>query len=356
VPDLPAHIREYVDRAAEPISLDEVTAPAVELHPARARRGRGLAVAVVLVVLVGAIAVYAASRPERDQPVISGTTTTTTTTDAAPAWLTPFGEEVPMPELPGGWRLVDFEAIRFAVPPGWSLVQSCPDGLPQPGAAILPNDYPDARRCEDASSTPRLRVIRGDGPHGLAATTSSFGWDVKLLPERETAELLRTFTESGARRALQDGPVADTAGWRTVTFNGVALRVPSAWRQVDLLATPAFVDAPGACDGQDFPSDRPPLAFLNHGGVGCSYDETLDLGPGEGVWLRSAGQDPEAEPVTGGRIGGLEVSVVDIDESGRPDPALDLIANDGEHWVWISIGVGRDASVARAILRSLHRA
>ena len=37
-----------------------------------------------------------------------------------------------------------------------------------------------------------------------------------------------------------------------------------------------------------------------------------------------------------------------------PDPALDLIASTGEHWVAVTIGVG-DVPVARAILRSLHR-
>ena len=50
------------------------------------------------------------------------------------------------------------------------------------------------------------------------------------------------------------------------------------------------------------------------------------------------------------------MTVVDIDLTfGEPDPALDLVVETGEHWVWLSIGVGEDASVARAILRSLHR-
>jgi hypothetical protein len=347
--DLGTRLRDYVDGAADPITLDEVEGH--PLVPGRRRSRRWLAVAAVLllVVVLGAIA----TRSDPPRTVVTGTTV-----PARLDWLTALGDAVPSPDVPSGWKLVEFEAIRFAVPRDWPLVQSCDRGQPE-NAVVLPMDFDWQTPCDALSPWPMLRLRRGDGPRGLAARSNSYSWEPSAdMVEPTRSRVLGSFTDSGARRALQRGPVADTSGWRTVAFRGVAVRVPPDWPLVDLRAGPAVADAPASC-GQTFASGHPPVAYVeSSGGALTCGPETpgIDLGPGEGVWLQPAGADPEAEPITHGRIGGLDVTVVDIDLTfGEPDPALDLVVETGEHWVWLSIGVGEDASVARAILRSLHR-
>jgi hypothetical protein len=352
VPDLATRLRDYVEEAAPPIALGEVEGHPLLVEDARVRWRRCVAVAAALV-LIAAAAVLA-TRPDPSRRVVTGTTTVPERLD----WLTPLGDELPMPDVPAGWKLLDFEAIRFAVPQDWPVVQSCDQGQPE-NAVVLPLDLEWQTPCDALRPWPMLRLRRGDGPRGLAARSNSYSWEPSAdMPEPTRKRVLGSFTDSGARRALQRGPIADTRGWRTVELRGVAVEVPPDWLVVDLPAAPALVEGPGSC-GQTFASGRLPTAYVDgSGGYECRTDETtLDLGPGEGIWLQRAGEDPVAEPITQGRIGGLDVTVVDIGlVFQQPDPALDLVVETGEHWLWLSIGVGEDASVARAILRSLHRA
>jgi hypothetical protein len=104
-----------------------------------------------------------------------------------------------------------------------------------------------------------------------------------------------------------------------------------------------------------------PTAFLDRSGVVamCPIESQHDLEPCQGIWLSTAeppGNDFGTRLATGA-IGGTTVDVVQVSDPARqvPDPALDLIVRAGSSTVWISIGVGQDASVARAILRSIHR-
>ena len=97
------------------------------------------------------------------------------------------------------------------------------------------------------------------------------------------------------------------------------------------------------------------MAFVDEPGGECLERPELDLHPGDGVWLRYAGGDPPRDRTYAeGRIGGLDVTIGDLGIH-HDDQVVELIASNGDHWVSVSIGVG-DVPVARAILRSLHRA
>ena len=151
----------------------------------------------------------------------------------------------------------------------------------------------------------------GNAARGLAGPVDdmTYGFDAD---GPQSAEIRATITDSGARRALQDGPVADTTGWRTVSFNDVALRCPRRGTSLDAREGDALPDAPDDCVTVLFPSDREPIAAVSEAPLRqCPKRRGpgLELSPGNGVWLRGAGGDSEELAATSGRIGGLDVVV-----------------------------------------------
>ena len=132
MPDLGDRLRDYIDGAADPITLDEVTSDEVVLAETRvdptplARGGCGSSCWSPQ---------PRSTRPAPDPPrkVVTGTTV-----PESVAWLTPFGPEEPMPDVPAGWKLVDYEAIRFAVPGSWTVVPACSGPVPATDVAVVP--------------------------------------------------------------------------------------------------------------------------------------------------------------------------------------------------------------------------
>jgi hypothetical protein len=197
------------------------------------------------------------------------------------------------------------------------------------------------------------------------------GYDVSATGP-DAPQILASFSDSGMRRALADGPTLSTATWQTVVYEGVQFDVPASWPIVDLPATLfTTTDAsgnvnggggqldPGTCGGALFPTRT---VFTGRSGIApsCPPQLTRALEPHDGVWVRSPDNDAAADlPVAAsGTVDGLEIALLALDEDrlGRTAAPVVLRVSDGDRTVLITLGVGIDATTARTILRSLRAA
>lgn len=100
----------------------------------------------------------------------------------------------------------------------------------QPGSP--PDDQLTVARADgsDPTSPPDAKVSDLDAWQTSVASVATFrlagGIEVSATGA-DAAQVLATFTASGAHRALQDGPLADTSDWKAVTFDDVSLLVPA---------------------------------------------------------------------------------------------------------------------------------
>jgi hypothetical protein len=424
--ELAEHVATYLDAVAPPITLDEVRRAPVDVDltddldtdPAgsgRAPTGRSttrrrLAVVAVAasIVLVAALAVTLGRTDESTSVDVGADpgppSSSPDATDAA--WLTPFGPESVAPPVPHGWTVMDFEDLRFAVPGDWSvpISRSClivNDGAP-PGAVLLPQ-LDTATACEPEIAVPASllwiervdlapEAVRGGVPTTIGTLAAAVeppdarcggcppvylldaGFAVSVRGSNADAAVLATFTDSGARRALQEGPVAGRDGWSPVEYGGVGLEVPPDWTFVDLPGSytesttanggrrTSGMPAPGQCSGWAMFGPAGQMSVgetLMHGS--CPAPLRIDLAPGNGAWIRPIADDQIAglgTAITSGEIGGLDVTVVDLapDQRQHPTPAIDLIVRTPASALWLTVGSGTDASLVRSILRSLRAA
>jgi hypothetical protein len=398
--DLAEQIRTYVDSSAAPIALEEITGgpdhaapPSSPPTPGR-HRGRWLAVAAVVVAVALVSALVVTHRSAGPARVVAGPSTSTTA--AARGWLTVFGAEAAAAPVPAGWKVLDAGDIRFAVPPGWDTTNSpCPGTEPvAPGRVVVitskdraiygcpaisqlpasqltlrPNDDTTAGVATHVGTLPATRLDEKD------CCTQRYrladGYEL-TIGGPDTVRVLSTFTDSGAHRALQAGPVADTRGWRTVRYQGVELRVPPSWPVDDLPGSyHQIVDEngvvtgsggllnPGECGGGLFPVGAPRVSLgTSPGAAACPYLPSPELEGGDGVWIRPITEDSAsslAAPLVHGALGGLDLAVYPTPDDVAP-PVVTLVVTRGAQRYEVSIGVGRDPAVARAILRSLRAA
>ena len=333
-------------------------------------------------------------------PVATGSVTSAPPDDLSglPDLLTVFGDEVALPRVPDGWKTIEIDDLRFAVPDTWPVLVAheplCGEGQIDGivtvhraggqvggscgGSAVA--TLPDARLVIEPSTGPAsdggpatigtLLAYRVGGGCGDCPPTYRLDGGVQVTalgPDADT--VLATFTDSSARRALQRGPVADTTGWQTVRSAGIAIDVPAAWGSIDLPGsfTTGTNDAgnsyvsgradPGQCGGGIFAADTQPSVYLGSSPFvpSCPAVFSRHVPGGDGLWVRPAGtRDGGSIPVMHGALGGLDVTIVR--ESYRLDPALTLLVRRGAVTAYVTIGVGANDSVARAILRSLRPA
>ena len=297
---------------------------------------------------------------------------------------------------------MDYLDFRFAVPGDWvvSAESSCVDA---PGAVLL--NISAAGRTGTCEGSPALRewlqivptdtsfddnmpVAKSPAHVGtLPATQIDYitcdgcafgyrfanGYEVKASGSK-TAEVLATFTDSGARRALQDGPLAETSTWQTIRYEGINFRVPSSWTAVDLPSLPynrtdangvtvnGAVPYPGVCGGATFPMDEPTRTYLGVSGLLPSCPNApapLDLGGGEGAWVRPGLDGPVsayAGPVARGKVHGLDVTIIRVRPGGESAPTRRSTSScaPAPRRCGCRPVSGSDASTARSILRSLH--
>lgn len=411
--DLDDRLRRYA-ADLDAVTREDLTArghtadPSVVAEPGRhsprmlAAAGLLVAASIVAVVLVGRPDGPSTEPDSGTVPTSGGASTdgpVTTIADGAGFVQTQdFGTEVVSPRVPDGWQVLDFRDFRFAVPGDWTVPISASCAQPSPGVVLV--DDGNGGECTPAAGTPTSAVTftrRGQfvairpGNEVTVGTlkatliapecadcrpTYQFdnGWN--LLVEGPDAEaILATFTDSGSRRALQAGPVADASGWKPVSAVGIELLVPPAWRALDLLSTVTQttdaqgnvnggggVPDPGTCSSSFFGGSGDPTAYLGTSGIvpGCVPQLAVDLAPRDGLWLREDdGSRDNQRWVVIGALGDAQVelleppSVPDSYNAARP---LELrIRPSNAPAMLLSLGVGTDASVGRAILRSMRQ-
>lgn len=394
--ELSDQVRDYIDSAAEPLTISEVqrsrsepSIPGREMARVRGAWWRPVAAAVVCAAVIVGL-VLAVRGPSPNDNVEAGPVTTATPDGE---WPTPLGAEGPAPVVPDGWRVLDYEGLRFAVPDDWAVPvsRSClalGSGEAGVAGAVLVQWGPeDGSRCSPVEPLPASVVTiepaepgLGSGEHVEVGTLSATrianescadcgpiyqlenGLQVTVTgPEADA--VLATFTESGAHRALQEGPVAESSDWRAVDYEGIALRVPPDWAVLDLPGTAVMSGEqnPGTCGVAMFPSDRPARVSLGDfpSVPSCPFIGTYDLEAGEGLWIRpvdAAMASSFGRPIAEGDVDGLHVSAVRVsdEQRQRPAPVLDLLVRTESGTLWLTLGVGRHAEAARAIIGSLH--
>jgi hypothetical protein len=303
---------------------------------------------------------------------------------------------VPAPAVPEGWQVLDAGPVRFAVPPGWAVIDTdlrCTSSQGVRGLVVRPSSTSPCEPPADGAAltlTPasaaaatgeRARVGTMPAtviPGACAGCAPDYVLDAGVLVTATGADAeaaLATFTDSGAARALEAGPVADTATWRTVAYGAVALQVPPGWGTIDYDHMTVFGTTPegyqtvsgggypGVCGSAAFPADGTPVVSLGVSETLPSCAPSLGWGPethreGDGVWLRLDGVmgTSEVAAVASGSVGGLHVVAGPSDLLAQ-SPALEVRATrPGGDAVLVSIGVGLDPSVARAIVRSIRPA
>jgi hypothetical protein len=401
-----AEYRNDLDAAIETHRAATLVEPIETPRPDRRRLL--LAVAVVALITCGFGLVVAVTLDGRSQESVSGVGDTTAVTgrgsipntasipsttidpEAAWSWLDQFGgEALRIPPVPTGWKVLDFEAFRFAVPEDWVVPGPNSCALPAPGFVLIAATEPTMCAPSDPPPQSVLSILPA-ADAGAAGTPTTIGTlsAVEILPNcvgcapvylfdtayqltvsgPEAEQVLDTFTDSGFNRVLQSDAPADTSTWKTVEYQGIAFRVPGDWPVVNNESNPSDpadpssqVD-PGTCGTAMFPSDSDAHVSLGSSRMiaSCAVLTDFDLTPGDGLWIRSTADSrsqPDGTPIAHGVVDGLDVTVVRMHrtEYGAPSPALDLVVRDGSAPpIWVSLGVGTDTSIARSILRSLH--
>ncbi len=401
--DLQEQIREYIDGAAPPISVGGIMQPRggarFEEGASRRRRGPwGAVVAAALCVVVAAGVLVARQDVGDSGRVAAGSPTST----AGDQWPALFGVEAATPPLPSGWKVLEFGDLRFAVPEAWEVpvARSClVSGAP--GAVVVAVDEGEQRDCSPVRPLPASVLtleVTGTAPGQGAPVTlgtmagslveaddcdgcaQTYQLDIGLrvtITGPDSDAVLATFTDSGGRRVLQQGPVRDTDGWRRVDYSGTELRVPPDWPVDDLPGSYTVITDPdgssrgfsgklnpGACGGQMFRSGLPGRVSLGESRItshSCPFSDELDLAPGDGVWIRQVDQDTASTlgaPIATSQVGGLAVTVIRVAGQERPRPrsVVDLLIRNGSTTLWMTIGTGLDPSTGRAILATLRPA
>jgi hypothetical protein len=311
------------------------------------------------------------------------------------SWLTPFGQEISAPVVPSGWTLQDVSDLRFAVPGDWTAPISSSCAPATSGVVLVPAALSSTSSCDPATPLPaatvtvRLATGNQSGEPVTVGTLSATkvvddscddcppayrfenGLEM-IVTGHQSEQILATLTDSGSRRALQAGPVADTTGWQQVTYAGIKLFAPKSWPVVDLVGsyiTSTDADGntsvsggldPGQCGRGMFASSATRRVFIGTSPIvpSCLAPIEYDLEPHDGVWIRPADGtsiDPTDRIVAEGVTGGLDVKIIAPASTAdsQPSPRLELLVEHGDTSVRISLGVGTDAATARTIMRSL---
>ena len=302
------------------------------------------------------------------------------------SWLAGFGAEPVAPALPDGWQVMDVSTLRFAVPANWIATMAATCVLqPAPGVVLLPFLTPElfcgagnrplpadrlvisAATGEPPTSPPDAHVGSFDAwqlPNSLITTYRLTSGIQIAVAGPESAQILASFTDAGAVRILQTGPMVTTTDWKPVSVAGVTMLVPPNWDIRDLAhqdTSKGFFPDPGTCGAPWFYTEVP-RAFIGEADpkvtVGCLMIDSWPITPIDGVWTREMSADAKAPGpiVARGSTNGREISVVEqtLPTNNSIDPVLDLLVRASGHTVRISIGVGPDPSVARTILHSLR--
>ena len=303
---------------------------------------------------------------------------------AAPdwSWLDSFGDESTAPQVPTGWQVMDVGLVRFSVPQDW-VATDMPCAYQQVAHGVVALTFLRSELvCSDGTvplSDNRLVISAAHGePPQISPDAHVGSFDAWQLPNSESADyrltngievaatgadsalILASFTDSGAVRILQHGPLAVTNDWKPVHIAGVSLLVPPNWNVQDL--TNSLNQNPGECQRERWFWPETPRAIIGDGDPGvthsCGGFSSWPIAAVDGVWAHEIPDDAALiGPVAAhGTTNALDVSIVErtLPDTSSIDPVVDVIVRVSGHIVRVSIGVGPDATTARTILHSLR--
>lgn len=332
-----------------PVDLVETRAREHRGRERRRHRVQGFVVGALAIALVAGVLSLARSGPSESAPA-AHTAASTTTPTARP-----------------GWTTYDYGLARLSIPPGWTAYTGCPaayaltmtdpsvDSLQGcspssgdgPSIAIQPYTPP-----RDTVHQPFMPTAEVNGfPYELVipkclncagewVNIEKLGVTITFRGRVDMNAVLKTLTYSTYARLLQQPFGPTPASWKTITFDGVAVRVPRTWKVVDLTHTgfcgpapeTAYVGSPGfsfLCP--------PPPALARHA---------------DSLQLETAGiSQPVAPEVTHHdlrfslQIGGAPLADV-----------MTYRVTGGAKPVSVTVGLGLDPAIARGILGSIRLA
>ena len=232
-----ADYRDDIDAAIETHRAATLVEPIETPRPPRHRLVLAVAVIALIAGGIGLVVVVNRGGPSHESASrVEDTTAATvpdsiietvpvpsTTTDTATAWtwLDQFGTEVPQPPVPDGWKVLDFEAFRFAVPADWTVPGPFSCSLPEPGFVLIAATEPTLCAPSDPPPPSVLSILPA-ADAGTSGTPTTIGTlsAVEIPPQctgcaptylfdipyqlsvsgPEAEQILGTFTDSGFRR------------------------------------------------------------------------------------------------------------------------------------------------------------
>jgi hypothetical protein len=368
VTDLEELFRPLIDESAqhrEPVATIEarVVDRRVRRRRQRAQYRFGAAFVAVALIATGVGVVHARDDGTGTQPPSHiATTTPPTPTTVAPSL------------APTGWSTYDYGLARISIPPSWTTAELCPPAgghalvFEVPGeSARCVNPFHDVVTMRPLQSTDCGPCVPDASVNGIPydqvapRCSGSFCPSIFYVPSLEVSitfvnnvaadAILKTLTYSTYARLLQQ-PFADApASWKTVTFDGFAVRVPSDWPTVDLAKTGGFC----------YPATNTVYVGALTSAPGCAPPIRLVVSSKASLQLEQDTGSALGTPTTAPAA--LEwhhngLTLTRRDDSASTPLATELLLDvDGPHGhLRVILGLGPDPAVARGILGSLKPA
>lgn len=376
-------MREIENAAAELVAhpVRPATPVAVLARTVRARRRRHGAVLSAVVLAVGGIAAGLAVSAS------SGGSTERVSTGPVPAGAPASGAGV----TPPGFVRVDYGRASIAVPAGWKVITPGETVCPAFDDVVLLDDVQAGSGCPGMTGGPGLHssyagLVGLSGPPAAGARVEVNGHPGVRLPavaepgsERfaypdlgvvltvagpQAAAIAGSVGWSAQHLAVHPaGPAGVPAGWKTVSYAGLDLRVPPSWPVSRVAVHQAD---PGVCGPPEFDG---PQVYEGSGQISPSCPPIIpSVTAGvDGVWIRHyRGSTAQLRPTGSQPLGISGLQVVELPQpSGYAQPVLRLVVLPSTSRspgvsstgppvaVSIDIGLGPDPSTASRILASL---
>jgi hypothetical protein len=302
----------------------------VAMPPQRDRR-RALVLAAAMVALVAAVAALVAVR--RDSNAVGSTNTSTDTASVTTLPTAPIAAH-PIPPSPEGWELLDWGNLRLSLPPEMSPFHTGNGCTVDPGTDLEITCGDESVRISTASTNAATdQLVNGLNASWQAGECA--GCQTMVLPELATTvtvhrhddasanAILATVSPSGTWRFENEIRPTPAADWKTVTFEGVTIRVPSDWP----------IQTVSESDPPQCPNDVIANTVVLDSGTPGECDDSLIQPPISGVRLYLA------EPPLPTHL-------------GWPQQVFSMQSGGGTPTVVMRVGYGADPSIGLSILSS----
>jgi hypothetical protein len=271
-----------VSSTAPPMEFSVGVARVVTL-PRHHDRRRVLVLAAAMIALIAAVAALVAVR--RDGSAVGSTDTSPDTASVITVGAAPVAAH-PIPASPEGWDLLDWGNVRLSLPPEMSPFHTGNGCTTDPGTDLQITCGDESVRISTASTNAATDQIV-NGLHVSWQAGECAGCQTMVLPELATTvtvhrhddasanAILNTVSPSGTWRFGYEIRPTPPADWKTVTFEGVSIRVPPDWPVMTVSES----------DPPQCPNDVVANTVVLDNGVGGDCADSSLLAPTSGVRL-----------------------------------------------------------------------